>query len=146
MSWVLQRERRGPTMRRTTLHLAVICATALVLAGCSARVERRAHEQIHDVLGGASEGGTLDLNSAPQKALAGLPGITDEDAARIVANRPYGSKRDLLRRSVLGEREYEQVEDYVYVEARRGGARYGDQLLRAAAARPVRCPPACGDR
>jgi DNA uptake protein ComE-like DNA-binding protein len=131
-------------MRKTTLHLAVIGAAALALAGCSAR---RAQEKYHEVFGGAPAGRQLDLNSAYQKELAKLPGITDEDAARIVANRPYGSKRDLLRKSVLGERKYEQVQDYVYVrEARRGGARYGDQLLRAASALPVRCPPACGDQ
>jgi len=69
----------------------------------------------------------LDLNSASQE-LAGLPGITDEDAARIVAKRPYGSKRDLLGKSVLGERRYEQVHDYVYVsEARCTGGRHSDQ-------------------
>jgi DNA uptake protein ComE-like DNA-binding protein len=115
-------------MWKTTLHLAVTGAAVLALAGCSARAERRAHEKYHEVFGGAPEGRQLDLNSASQKELAGLPGITDEDAARIVANRPYGSKRDLLRKSVLGERKYEQIQDYVYVgEARRGGGRYGDQ-------------------
>ena len=133
-------------MWKTTLHLAAIGATALALAGCSARAERRAHDKLHEVFGGAPEGRQLDLNSAAQNELAGLPGITDEDAARIVANRPYGNKRDLLRKKVLGERKYEQVQDYVYVEARHGSARYSDQLLRAASARPVRCPPACGDR
>jgi hypothetical protein len=39
--------------------------------------------------------------AASQATLARLPGLTDEDAARIIANRPYGK--------VSG------IQDYVYV-------------------------------
>lgn len=112
-------------MHKTMLHLAAIGAAVLVLTGCSVR---RAQEKYREVVSGVPEGRQLDLNSAHEKELSKLPGITDEDAARIVANRPYDTKRDLLRKNVLGERKYEQMADYVYVsEARRRGRRYDDQ-------------------
>src|SRR5262245_21436545 len=58
---------------------------------------------------------TIDLNTADTSALADLPGLTAEDRVRIVANRPYLSKEDLLRRNVVGEREYAAIADRVYV-------------------------------
>jgi DNA uptake protein ComE-like DNA-binding protein len=55
----------------------------------------------------------LDLNRADIKELAGLPGITARDAARIAAARPFYSKRDLLKRHILTSEQYERVKDRV---------------------------------
>ena len=57
----------------------------------------------------------VDLNAADASSLANLPGLTPEDGRRIVANRPYISKEDLLRRNVVDERQYAAIEDRVYV-------------------------------
>ena len=112
---------------RKSVHLAVIGAALVATAGCTHRAERRAHDAYHDVFGGDSErhDRRVDLNSASRKELAQLPGITDDDADRIIANRPYGSERGLLRKRVIGERKYEQIEPYVY--ASQGARRYGDE-------------------
>ena len=59
--------------------------------------------------------GELDLNTAGPAALARLPGLNREDGERIVANRPYASKDDLLRRAVLTRSQYAAVADRVYV-------------------------------
>ena len=61
----------------------------------------------------------VDLNTATPRELATLPGLTDEDAQRIVANRPYGSKQGLVRKNILGEKKFEQIQDYVYVSQAR---------------------------
>ena len=34
----------------------------------------------------------------------------------IVANRPYENRRDLLRKGVLSEAQFEKIKDSVYVE------------------------------
>jgi competence protein ComEA len=74
-----------------------------------------------DVFGGpkGSQVSQVDLNTASQKELAKLPGLTDEDAARIIANRPYGNVQGLLRKNVVGEKKYEKIQDYVYVSQNR---------------------------
>jgi radical SAM superfamily enzyme with C-terminal helix-hairpin-helix motif len=59
--------------------------------------------------------GAIDLNAADPGAIAVLPGLTAEDGQRIVANRPYVSKDDLLRRHVVGEQQYAAIADLVYV-------------------------------
>ena len=43
----------------------------------------------------------VDLNSASRKELMTLPGIGKAEAARIVANRPYLVKTDLVSKNVL---------------------------------------------
>jgi DNA uptake protein ComE-like DNA-binding protein len=43
----------------------------------------------------------VDLNSAGSKELMTLPGIGADEAGRIIANRPYLSKTDLVTKNVL---------------------------------------------
>jgi hypothetical protein len=69
-------------------------------------------------LGGCAIGGPrpqLDVNAADSVALATIPGIAPEDADRIVANRPYMSKEDLLRRRILTEGQYASVAAHLFV-------------------------------
>jgi competence protein ComEA len=48
----------------------------------------------------------IDINSASKDRLKTLPGIGDAEADRIIANRPYVSKADLVGRKVLPEGLY----------------------------------------
>lgn len=45
----------------------------------------------------------VDINGANKAALMKLPGVTDADADRIIANRPYGSKTWLVTNKVIAE-------------------------------------------
>lgn len=57
---------------------------------------------------------TLDLNSASVADLTAL-GLDEAMASRIVENRPYRSKLDLVNRFVLGQVEYQSIRDRVSV-------------------------------
>jgi DNA uptake protein ComE-like DNA-binding protein len=48
----------------------------------------------------------VDINTASKAALKKLPGITDADADKIIANRPYGSKAWLVTHNVIPEKTY----------------------------------------
>lgn len=97
------------------MMLAVVGAAALALPGCSERSSRRAHERYNEIVGIDKEHRQVDLNTASRAQLAALPGLTDADADRIIANRPYGSKQGLLRKDVIGEGKYDRIEQYVFV-------------------------------
>jgi DNA uptake protein ComE-like DNA-binding protein len=60
-------------------------------------------------------GPQLDINASDARQLSTLPGLTVDDAARIVANRPYYELRDLVRNHVLDEEQYTRIKDKVYV-------------------------------
>ena len=57
--------------------------------------------------------GTVDLNSANQAELTGLPGISSLDARNIIAGRPYQSAHDVVGRGVLTEEQYRKIADAV---------------------------------
>ncbi len=54
--------------------------------------------------------GLIHLNWASKLHLMALPGISRGDAQRIIAGRPYESKRDLLARKIIPEPLYRKIE------------------------------------
>ena len=62
-----------------------------------------------------SEDGLLDLNSATIFELKELRGIGDALAARIVENRPYTTKIDLVGRRVIPDSAYEVIKHSITV-------------------------------
>lgn len=73
-------------------------------------------EGVRDGLRSPSPDKPLDLNTASKSQLTSLPGITDETAARIVANRPYHSAHDLIDRRLVTSAEYNQIASRVTVK------------------------------
>ena len=55
----------------------------------------------------------MDLNTATKAQLKTLPTITDADADKIIAGRPYTSKADLATRPILLRGQYESVKSLV---------------------------------
>ena len=53
----------------------------------------------------------LDVNHASRAQLESLPGISAATADRIITNRPYAKRDDLLSRGILTRREYERISD-----------------------------------
>ena len=62
-----------------------------------------------------SEDGLLDINSATIFELKELQGIGDALAARIVENRPYTTKIDLVGRRVIPDGAYEVIKHSITV-------------------------------
>jgi DNA uptake protein ComE-like DNA-binding protein len=58
----------------------------------------------------------VDLNSASETELTELPGITGTAARRIIRNRPYRDKQDLLTRGILSRSGYEKIQDQITVK------------------------------
>ena len=105
-------------MRKRLMSLAV---SGVVLAGLAGGCNTsRFRKALHDVSGRPDQEQRLELNSATRGQLGTLPGLTDEDADRIIANRPYQAERGLLRKRVLSEAKYDQIKSYVYVYSASG--------------------------
>ncbi|HKV25645.1 MAG TPA: helix-hairpin-helix domain-containing protein [Candidatus Acidoferrum sp.] len=133
-------------MKRWSGRAVLAIATALLvigMAGCEGDSAER-DKQIHDeaakaaaqakpaveqaakavkaAVDGAKEGwentdtNKLDLNSADQDDLTGLPGIGKHEAKRIMAGRPYKDKHELVSKRIVSASEYEKIKNDITVK------------------------------
>jgi DNA uptake protein ComE-like DNA-binding protein len=61
----------------------------------------------------AGTGEKIDINSATKEQLDALPGIGEAYAQKIIANRPYHSKRDLVTKKVIPQSTYDKIQDQI---------------------------------
>ena len=61
----------------------------------------------------AKAGPLLDINSATEAELKQLPGIGDAYAAKIVQNRPYRAKNQLVQKKIIPAATYDKIKDQI---------------------------------
>ncbi|HZU22826.1 MAG TPA: helix-hairpin-helix domain-containing protein [Terriglobales bacterium] len=59
---------------------------------------------------------SIDINTAGREQFMALPGMSDELVDRILDNRPYRNRLDLLSRLVVPESVYESIKDLLHVD------------------------------
>ena len=55
----------------------------------------------------------VDINTATTAELKMLPGVSDNDASKIVHGRPYTDKGQLVSKKVVSEPTYQKIKDHV---------------------------------
>ena len=74
-------------------------------AGSAAKSDKGAEMKGHQ--------GQLDLNAASEDDLKTLPGIGEATAKKIVENRPYKRKDELVRKKILPSNVYEGIKEKI---------------------------------
>ncbi len=82
-------------------------------ADATETVRRDAKAMAEGVKEGMGRGKTVNINKASREDLLTLPGLTEHEADRIIAARPYDNADDLVRRRVIPETEYDKIRDQV---------------------------------
>ena len=55
----------------------------------------------------------IDINKASLEDLLSLPGLTEHEADRIIAQRPYDDAHDLVTRHVVPDAEFDKIRDRI---------------------------------
>ncbi len=113
---------------------AWIIALALALGSVSACTENRdnpdeirrrtaeatetARRDAKAVVEGVKEGmgqdsKAININKASREELLSLPGLTEHEADRIIAERPFNDADELVKRHVIPEAEYDKIRSRV---------------------------------
>jgi DNA uptake protein ComE-like DNA-binding protein len=64
----------------------------------------------------------VDINSAGKAELKTLPGISDAEADKIIAGRPYLSKANLFTQNIVSRDAYEQIKGLVIAKQNKASA------------------------
>jgi DNA uptake protein ComE-like DNA-binding protein len=112
---------RGPLIA-LLLGLCVACSPNATpdqirqkTADGTAAIKRDSKAVAEGIKDGLSTKRAVDLNRASKAEISDLPGITDKQAERIIAERPYATTHQLVSRRVLSEDEYSRIQDRVVV-------------------------------
>jgi DNA uptake protein ComE-like DNA-binding protein len=69
----------------------------------------------------AEKKGTLiDINSASKQELMTLSGIGDALSQKIIDNRPYRGKNDLVRKNIIPQATYDKISDQIIARQNAG--------------------------
>src|SRR6266850_218847 len=70
----------------------------------SQKTEKKAEKKTTDL---------IDINSASKQELMSLPGIGDAYSQKIIDNRPYRGKNDLVRKNIIPQATYDKISDQI---------------------------------
>ena len=57
--------------------------------------------------------GLIDINSADASTLKTIPGIGDAYSAKIIANRPYKGKDEIVKKAGVPQGVYDKIKDKI---------------------------------
>ena len=119
-------------MRFRRLRFLLLLPLAFLLCGITACNNSNSPDQIRQrtaeatetmrrdskaVVEGVKEGmrtdKAVDINKASREELLGLPGMTEREADRIIAERPFANADDLVKRRIVPQSEYDKIRDRV---------------------------------
>lgn len=85
-------------------------------AAATADLKQNAKAVAEGVREGWSRDKVVDVNKASKAELMTLPGMSSEDADKVIAGRPYTSASELATRHILLRGQYDRIANHLTVK------------------------------
>ena len=93
------------------LRISTVFFVILFAAGLSYAADMKA--KAVDQLKTAAKTELIDINSATDQQLKSLPGVSDVYSKKIIDNRPYKKKDQLVSKNVIPKGTYDKIKDLI---------------------------------
>jgi len=100
-------------MKLTRLLLILVAAISLIAAPQDKKTKPAPADTKKAAVEKAPAGKLVDINSATAAELDALPGIGKAYSAKIIANRPYRAKNELIQKKIIPNATYEKIKDQI---------------------------------
>lgn len=95
-------------MHRKQIGLALVLVVALSFAGTAIAQAKKAAPAAP-----AQKTALIDLNSATKEQLMTLQGVGDVTAQKIIDNRPYRAKNQLVQKKIVSQSVYDKISSQI---------------------------------
>ncbi len=109
-------------MRFAKYLLVLLAAISLCAAPQSTQTKKKGVNKTEAAAQSAAK--LIDINTATEQELKELPGIGDAYSKKIVDNRPYRSKNQLVQKHVIPQATYDKIKDRI-IAKQSGGTTSG---------------------
>ncbi len=103
--------------------LILVAACALLGAADQKKTASKAPAAPATATTTAPKGQLIDINTASDQELKQLPGIGDAYAAKIIQNRPYRAKNQLVQQKIIPAATYDKIKDQIIARQGSGSAK-----------------------
>src|SRR5205085_10152084 len=100
-------------MTLTRWRLILIAALSLLAAPQDKKTKPTPSDAKKAATDKVPAGKLVDINSATAQELDALPGIGKAYSAKIIANRPYRAKNELVQKKIIPNATYEKIKDQI---------------------------------